>query len=246
MSRAKALVEKIPVLNALLAHVASLASLIISVVAPQDSMRERSQRRWRMARPDKGLTLGTHLSGDDFIARMTEHVHFDADKSLIEIGPGYGRLLQSILEMKVPFRSYIGLDISPINVQWLESQFGSERIRFVLGDAETADLKCSADTVFSSLTFQHFYPDFRRTLINVQRHILPHGLLVFDLIERSRFWPKGFFEPYTCWTSYVRSYNRPNVREILKSTGFELVVFDTVRHAPGCIRLLIVARRQNL
>jgi hypothetical protein len=65
----------------------------------------------------------------------------------------------------------------------------------------------------------------------------PGALAVFDLIEGQR---RYFAED---GVTYIRAYSRPEVEEILKAAGLELVAFDEVCHLPEYVRLLVVARK---
>jgi tRNA G46 methylase TrmB len=56
------------------------------------------------------LTWGIEVSGADFIHKASSYGAFGPDKSLLEIGPGYGRLLKSIIDQNLPFKSYLGVE----------------------------------------------------------------------------------------------------------------------------------------
>jgi len=43
--------------------------------------------------------------------------------------------------------------------------------------------------------------------------------------------------------SYVRGYTRAELQAMLSAMSLQFVAFDEVEHAPGQVRLLVVARK---
>lgn len=121
---------------------------------------DQSLARWKLTQPHDGLTLGERMSGSTFIEKVLHHSRFGDSTRVLEVGPGYGRLLQAMLENGTRFRSYVGVDISPSNVEYLTRTDGSDRFRFVEGDIESLALTDRFDVAYLSPTFQHFYPTF--------------------------------------------------------------------------------------
>ena len=202
-----------------------------------DETWERSRARWREASPTTDLTWDTELTGDAFIEKVAATEAFGPETDVLEIGPGYGRLLRACVDAGLGFRSYRGVDLSADNVAHLEKQFGSETVSFINADIETVELDRDVDLVISSLTLKHVYPSCERALANVSTHLRPGGVLAFDLIEGDRrIWEHDNL-------TYIRSYSRGEVREMLARIGFTDVSFDEVTHCPGRTRLLVVARR---
>ena len=198
--------------------------------------RERSKKRWRESEPERGLTWGKLISGNNFLKKAQSYINFDKEKKILEIGPGYGRLLKSCLEMKIPFRKYVGLDISQKNVDFLKSTFQDESMEFIKGDVENVVFSESFDILYSSLTFKHFFPSFENALRNIIKYMNPGGIILFDLIEGD----KQIFEGDL--VTYVHSYTREEVTEILRKLSLDLVSFDQVKHAPGFLRLFVVVK----
>src|SRR5579864_5463323 len=91
------------------------------------SLLALSQERWRGDEPDALLTWGEIFTGDSFVDALLKNYQFSPDHYICEIGPGYGRLLQTILERRLPFRKYTGVELSPERVRKLTARFGSER-----------------------------------------------------------------------------------------------------------------------
>jgi SAM-dependent methyltransferase len=199
---------------------------------------QRSRARWRRAEPDTELTGGKELSGEAFIAKAESYGAFAIDQTILEIGPGYGRLLRECLRRKLPFRKYVAVDISPLNGKYLIEEFERDDVVVIVGDVETVALNECFDVVLSSLTLKHLYPSFESALRNIERHLNPGATAIFDLPEGDdRHWFSG--DEIT----YIRSYSRAGVEGILSGIPLELVAFDEVEHLPEWVRLLVVARK---
>jgi SAM-dependent methyltransferase len=196
----------------------------------------RSKVRWRDAPTNEGLTWGMELSGEPLIELAGRHELFGPDRTVVEVGPGYGRFLRAALEAGAEFRRYVGLDISAQHVAVLSSRFEDPRVEFRNADVEEADLGEPVDAIVSFLTFKHLHPSFERAVANLGAQLSPDGRLVFDLIEGSR----RYFQ--ADGSTYVREYGRDEARELVERAGLELVGFDSVVHAPGWERLVVVAR----
>jgi SAM-dependent methyltransferase len=197
---------------------------------------ERSRVRWRTSKPSEDLTWGVRVSGDAFVDKARDYGAFGAEKVILEVGPGYGRLLSACIERGVEFARYIGVDLSSDNIAHLRERFPRNDVRFVQADVETVTIDQPVDAVLSSLTFKHFFPSFQPALQNLRPQLAPGGVLVFDLIEGER----RYFEDDQ--VTYIRWYTKPEIEEILGAAGLDLVVFDEVRHLPELVRLLVVAR----
>jgi SAM-dependent methyltransferase len=198
---------------------------------------ERSRTRWRAAEPTPNLTWDVELTGDAFVERAEHHGAFGEGSHVVEIGPGYGRLLATVTDRGLPFAAYTGVDLSETNVRHLTERFSDERVSFVCDDVEQVRFGRPVDAVLSSLTFKHLFPSFERALSNLAEQITAGGVVLFDLIEGSR----RYFEDDGI--TYIRWYERPEVEQILTACGLEPVAFEEVRHHPSLARLLVVGRR---
>ncbi len=198
---------------------------------------ERSKERWREAPPELGLTWGERVSGEPAVDAAERHGVFGPDKVVVEIGPGYGRILGAAVQRGVAFRRYIGVDLSAENVSHLRAEYDDPRIELVHGDAETVRFSEPIDSAYSFLTFKHIYPSFAKALENLGAQLRPGGRIVFDLIEGHR----EYF--HRDERTFMREYTRDEVTEIVGGAGLDLVAFDTVDHAPGRTRLLVVVTR---
>ncbi len=206
-----------------------------------DERRARSTSRWRETTPNIGLTWGMELSAVPFITAVEKHGGFRAGGAdgprVLEIGPGYGRLVGGAIDAGVPFVRWTGLDLSEKNVAHLTSKFSADRTRFLQGDAMDADLDEPWDLLVSSLTIKHIYPSFEPALENLLRFAAPEALIIVDLIEGSG----SMFEDNQ--VTYIRRYSKPELTEMMERLGLKDVAFDSVVHAKGYERLLLIARR---
>jgi SAM-dependent methyltransferase len=203
----------------------------------RDETWDRSRDRWRRASPDAELTWSRELTGNAFVEKVAAPGGFGPEKKIVEIGPGYGRLLSACSDLQYEFGSWLGVDLSATNVAFLSDRFAEDaRISFVEADVEAVQLPVAADTIVSSLTFKHLFPSFERALTNLAAQMVAGGRAIFDLIEGER----RYFEPDG--VTYIRWYSRPEIEEIAGRAGLEVESFDEVEHAPGWTRLLVVAR----
>lgn len=204
---------------------------------PDEKTWERSRQRWIWGEPAPQLTWGKRIKGDAFVAKVRAYGAFGPVKSILEIGPGYGRLLMACFDLEIPFARYVGVDIAPANVDYLSKTFVDPRVSFIQGDIETIDLPGTFDAVLSSLTLKHLYPTFEKAMVNIARQLNPGAVVAFDLIEGE----KAYFEQDAA--TYLRWYSRDEVRGILARAGLELKAFDTVQHDAEYARLLVVAMK---
>ncbi len=197
------------------------------------------KERWIRATPDSDLTCGRPLDGNAFIAKVSQYGGFGPEKRVLEVGPGYGRLLASVLARKAPFWKYVGLDISEKNIEFLRRKFVHPAVSFEVGDAEFVSLE-DYDTLMSSMTFKHFFPNFRKALANLVQFASPSAVLIFDLVKHEGFESRQYLEKGG--DTFLRRYSKEEVESIIKSVGLKSVEFDVVDHGKGFKRLLVVAR----
>ncbi len=204
-----------------------------------DEGRAQTRVRWQSATPGPGLTWGQELTGEAFVSKVEAYASFDDETTVLEIGPGYGRILRSFLDRDIPFKEYYALDLSEQNIEYLRQQFPNAAVHFMQADVEDVSLPFQFDVGFSSLTFKHLYPSFEATLRNCSQYMSPGGRFVFDLVEGTQayFVNQG--------RAYVRKYRKEEVLEVLKRAGLELVAFDEVLHTRHYPRLLVVATKPN-
>lgn len=201
---------------------------------------EKSRERWKSCMPNEGLTWGEVLPGDEFILKAEQYNVFGSNKRILEIGPGYGRLIESFIQLKLPLGKYIGIDISQNNVDFLKNKFTDERFTFYCGDAETSDYGGTIDGAYSSATLHHFFPTNEKLIANISSRMSNGARLIYDVPEGT----KVHFE--NDGKTYIRWYERDEICKILEGNGLKLVGFDTVQHLGGKKshpRLLIIAEK---
>jgi SAM-dependent methyltransferase len=194
--------------------------------------QDQYKQRWVDVGPQPGLTWGRWVSGHVFARKAVHYGVFGG--SVLEVGPGYGRLIDAALELEVPFRHWVGVDLSAQNVAALEKYYPG---KFIQGDIETIELDERFDGGLSSLTFKHLAPDFVAGLTNVGRHLVDGGRFVFDLLEGSGEMVES------AKGNFLHRYERYEVEELVSRSGLELVGFDEVEHEPDWTRLLVVCKK---
>ena len=211
---------------------------------------ELALAHWRSPDRTAGLTWGTMLDGDACVAALASHAKIEG-AAMLEIGPGYGRLLRSLLVRSVPFARYVGLDISAHWTRELVEEFGDRsNAELVRGAAEEAAWLLAGrrfDLIVSFLTWKHFYPDFGAVARGCWKLLAIEGRLIFDLPETGVAWPirpddiNGSFNRDT--GTFTRHYSRPQIASLLSGAGFSTCTFDEIEHTPGKRRLLVEATR---
>jgi phytanoyl-CoA hydroxylase len=186
----------------------------------QADLLQLSQTRWRADEPDDGLTWGVPMSGQEFVRVLFEHFNFE-NQTIVEVGPGYGRILDALLKRAAPFRRYIGLEISAARVARLAAEFRDPRVEFRQADILSGvDLKATADLAFSSAVFEHLYPDFGKAVQTIADFLRPGGIAVIDFIRDDRDVEKSaaWFDKET----YMRTYSSKELYELFASHGFTI------------------------
>jgi ectoine hydroxylase-related dioxygenase (phytanoyl-CoA dioxygenase family)/multidrug efflux pump subunit AcrA (membrane-fusion protein) len=193
----------------------------------QERLLKLSKLRWQGDEQDAGLTWGVPMVGDAFVRFVQAHAPLTDRSHLVEIGPGYGRILSAILQEGLPFKRYTGLEISSARVARLRRQFQDPRIEFREADIlSEVDLNGMADLTFSSAVFEHLYPDFGAALANIARFTRQGGAVVLDFIgsdeklEHSAAW----FDQET----YMRIYSRTELNALFEARGLTLNDVGTI------------------
>jgi ubiquinone/menaquinone biosynthesis C-methylase UbiE len=209
-------------------------------------------KRWQACKPNEGLTWGVKITGDAFIGLAQKRNIFSPYRSVLELGPGYGRLLSSILSMNIPFKSYTGIDISENNIQYLQGNFKQNNIDFVQGNFNAVKLNGKYDIVLSSLTLKHQYPSFLDALRNIDQYVSNDGVYFFDLLENRNMYDGN--EDLTkspskiAWEKdgvYIALYTQKEVLRILDSISLQIIAFDHVTHVKERgDRLVVIAGRK--
>jgi SAM-dependent methyltransferase len=215
-----------------------LERLETMMLESHDRTRERSQERWSASAPDADLTFGRALRGDAFIELAERYGVFGDGAAVVEVGPGYGRLIEAALRRGVAFDRWTGVDLSARNVAHLRERFaGDRRFEFVNEDAERVSLPGKPTALLSSLTLKHVYPSFEGVLANLAGQLAERATIAIDLIEGDR----RYFQDDA--QTYIRWYRRDEVTKLFDRAGCAVTAFDEVVHDPDHVRLLVVGRR---
>jgi SAM-dependent methyltransferase len=219
------------------------------------ALRGISQKRWSGDEPAAGLTWGSLMTGDSLWVLYEKYREFSSRDKIFEIGPGYGRLLRTALERKIPFHSYTGLELSQSRVDRLRREFPFENFQFVQGDVDTWTTSSRFDVVICSSTFEQLYPDCRTALRNVHQYLSADGSAFIDFIENTRRHifrnlginlPKKivYFEPDG---TYIKIYPKSAFSPLFAECGFTVRAIETCtlgkgNHGP-VNRLVVIAGR---
>lgn len=219
------------------------------------ALRLISQRRWSGDEPAEGLTWGSLMTGDSLWDLYEKYREFSSHDKIFEIGPGYGRLLKTALDRKIPFHSYTALELSKSRVDRLHREFDLKNVYFIQGDVDTWVDSSKFDVVICSSTFEHLYPDCQTALRNVHQHLAPEGCVFIDFIGQTRRQILGhfgvnvprkilYFEPSG---TYIRIYRQDELAILFGECGFMVRAIETCTLGAGSRgpvnRLLVVAGR---
>lgn len=205
---------------------------------------EMSQERWRGEEQDAHLTWGRVMDGAALWDIYSAVRNFTSGDRILEIGPGYGRLLRTALDRGVKFAKYTGLELSKARTSRLKAEFESEKIDFYFGDANTWRGNESFDVVLCSSTFEHLYPDCSQTLRNLSQQITAEATLLIDFIEVDT--PHAAFDRSG---AYVRRYDEAELRQLFREAGISVssiqrCVIGEAEHGVVA-RSLVVARNAS-
>lgn len=186
--------------------------------SPATESMSRSKKRWRGAEPDQGLTWGSYMTGDSFWDEVGKHMDLSelSSLNLLEIGPGYGRLLATLIERRQNYASYTGLELSEQRVRLLDAKYGNQNTRFIHGDAMTDEVGSALDLIFSSATFEHLYPSFSDSLMNLRRQMAPGARVCIDFVQMDpeMCHSSALFEPQG--GAFVRIYSQSELQCIFR------------------------------
>lgn len=220
-------------------QIQALSVLIAERMIPKEEVEALVKGAWVNAKPTAGLTWNKEMTGDNFVALM-RRTGGDSAKfgRVCEVGPGYGRVLKTILGGAGTMDSYLGVDLSKANVEHLSTTFGSERIRFMVGDFVKDHLPGQFDTVYSSAVFMHLYPSIEGALKKCMSLLAPGGRVYFDVPIGDRRYIDSQYK------LYVRHYKEAELKEFVQQAGFsscEVAVEE--EFSPGSKGFFVCARK---
>ena len=160
--------------------VLEMSSLITERLLEPESVDQLIKKGWIASRPTSARTWNEVMTGDEFIGLVRRYAGDDLGR-LMEIGPGYGRLMTTMQRDGVRFNDYLGVDLSAESVKFLTGKFGSERIEYRNEDFFTVDPGRTLDTIISSAVFLHFYPSVEPAMRRCHQLLREGGKLCFDV-----------------------------------------------------------------
>jgi SAM-dependent methyltransferase len=197
-----------------------------TVYIEAEPIRELVEGRWRRDEPAADLTWGRIMTGDSFVDFMLRNGLSARDpKKYLEIGPGYGRILRSLLDRDFRIARYLGVELSSARTRRLRASFAENypNIDFQCGSCETVVVDDTFDLIFSSSTFEHLYPNFGIALRNIAKYVVDGGQLYIDFIQRD---DKGVTTSSVFETgAFVRVYSIDEIKALFEDCG---VVIDTI------------------
>ncbi|KKK91027.1 hypothetical protein LCGC14_2717090 [marine sediment metagenome] len=190
-----------------------------------DDAWNRSRTRWRSDEQEECLTWGARWTGHAFVAKLLHFCKAQSRGKILEIGPGYGRILEGLLKEKVPFEKYVGIELSPSRTRRLSKRFADDhRISFLVDDVETFMLSNRFSLCFSSATFSHLFPNFKKAAVNIREHLVENGYLAFDTSpgHLGRFQSDG--------VTYGKDYEPEEIKKLLQESGYSQPIISSVNH----------------
>jgi len=122
------------------------------------------------------------------LAAILGYVQFLAPETILDVGCGAGLLASKL--MVLPFRSYLGVDISAEAITQA-SGVADPRISFAVGDADSFETDRSFDTIIFNQCM-YYMPDPRATLNHYVRFLSPKGRIIVAMCDNARSratWP---------------------------------------------------------
>ena len=114
------------------------------------------------------------IRSDEKIGRILDNAKVTAGSRVLDIACGTGVLIGDYLRRNV--ESVTAVDISPEMIRIAREKFPQENVRFVCGDAETAELGNNFDAIVIYNAFPHF-PEPERLIRTLSEMLRPGGTL---------------------------------------------------------------------
>jgi SAM-dependent methyltransferase len=208
------------------------------------NLLEISQLRWKGDELAEGLTWGRPMTGDSFVDVLLSYWRPDHHARVLEVGPGYGRILSTLLQRNIPFRTYCGIEISAPRVARLRQQFIDRRIRFDCEDINSYQFPEPVDLVISSATFVHLYPDCSTALRNIREHTSSKALIAIDFIDPAHYSTGRGFDHTT--GTFVIGYSQDELRELFSRNAYNVIAMPEFVIGVGAMGeifgLMVIAR----
>jgi SAM-dependent methyltransferase len=215
-----------------------------------ESKRE-SERRWRNSLPGPALTWDSWMTGDSFVDQVDRFFQFKPDTEILEIGPGYGRLLKTLLARQKQFLRFVGVDLSRACTAALRQQYQSARMQFFAGNGDTYPYPQSYNLILASATFEHLFPSIAACLAHLSQCMRPGARMFADFISHdgSLSISRAYFEPEQ--GAFIRIYSEQELRKFFADAGLDVIelvhplVLGNAAEGSEIRRALVVAAKNS-
>ena len=164
-------------------------------------------------------------------AAFTDALKLSADKCVLEIGVGTGRLAIKVAPL---CKSFTGIDFSPKTAQCAKQNLSEfKNAKILCADFFEYDFGQRFDVIYSSLTFMHF-KDKKAAVNKINQLLNTRGIVVLSL-DKSQ---KQFLD---MGTRKIKIYpdSPQNISALLRDTGLKITLETQTEHA-----FIIAAVRQ--
>ncbi|MGV8906180.1 MAG: class I SAM-dependent DNA methyltransferase [Acetobacterium sp.] len=138
---------------------------------------------------------GTPKAESDIRAFLKEHL--DEDKSILELGCGTGKNVENILQLKISFKSYLGLDFTEAMLNQAKDKFDyDKRIQFKQQDiTDLSDLNTKYDVIISTWVMSHL--ETPSEVINSAQQLLSNdGSFYIVFVTKPKWFINFWFLPF--------------------------------------------------
>jgi len=183
----------------------------------RETLSKIARESWATSEPNTKLTWKEEMDGKPFVSLLTKHCGTDFE-SVLEIGPGYGRILKSFAD-QADTRSYLGLDISPNNIAFLKELELPFAATFENADFITANINQDFDLIYSAAVWLHFFPDISEALGRSRDLLRSGGRLCFDVGIGTKSW-------FHNTGGFVKQYQQSELVDLIEKSGLRVVTVE--------------------
>lgn len=151
-------------------------------------------------------------------------VRDNPEMSILDVGCAAGSFFGTFTK---PFRRAVGIDISKAQTDFAQKKYGSDRVRFVTGDARSYDFGGETfDCVVVSEVIEHFsYADGMDILRKTRRLLKPGGQIIVTTPNYHSHWPFVEFlvnrlTPVSYEHQHINKLHRAKMASMLRDAGY--------------------------
>lgn len=215
------------------------------LLSPQYAER-LSKERWLGEEDDPHLTWGKIMTGDSFVDAIDAEFASRRDMRVLEVGPGYGRLLRTIVRRDFPFKEYLGIDLSAARVSKLTARFGTPNIRFERADVTQFEPTQKFDLILCSSTMEHLYPSCLDAMRKLSTCASDGALLALDFIDPISVDAAQTFHADQGNGYFVRVYSEDELSQLHNASGLQIAARHKIvigKGSDGDVRRLLCLSR---